>query len=513
MPLCCITTDPAPEPSQAQLERFRALIEERVGIYYPDSRRDALRRALAATMARCGVTDWDEYARLLACPKRGDAEFRGLLRHVIISETDFFRIPAHFEALRRVLVPAILKDRPQGPLSIWSAGCASGEEPYSIALTLADMGIALRRVDVHLFGTDVSADAIERARRGWYNERALRRVPPQQRERYFRRCSGGYEMRQGLRSCVTFQEFNLACGGQACARPRYPCPPAGAWDIIFCRNVLMYFRAPTIRQVMARFRGVLRPGGFLVLSPTEQLTCGDGDFETIEAAGAFIHVKPPLDEFCASLYRPGRRVARHTAAAAAPIRQDLAASNVGARHAVPLQKARVRPPRVSEHELCARALADIAAERWQQAEQSLAACAAQPWAVRAQLLLAWLRATRGKGDEAAALCLELLTRDPLLGPAHYILGLLACRAGDSDQGAEHLGRAIYSDCGLVPAYYHLGIVHYSQGDLVAARRAFRGGLRALDEGRNTWLDFSEGLTPDHWRRACEERLASLPDRA
>jgi len=507
MPATCITTGPSPGLSQAQLDRFRGLIEERVGIYYPDSRRDALCRVLAAGIGRCGVSDWDEYARLLACPKRGDAEFRYLLRHVLIGETDFFRIPAHFEALRRVLVPAIVADRAHGPLSIWSAGCATGEEPYSIAITLADMGAALGRVEIDLFGTDVSADAIERARRGWYSERALRRVSPEQRGRYFRRCGSGYEISQSLRSRVTLREFNLA-------RPQYPGPPvarsatataakglaAGAWDIIFCRNVLMYFRPHTTRQVMARFHRVLRPGGFLVLSPTEHLTCADGDFEIIEAAGAFIYVKPPLD-------RP--QVSLHCAPSAQPYRVAPKPGIASARQLRPPAPA----PRSTEQEVCARALADIAAERWQRAEQTLAPFADTPQAARAQLLLAWLRAMRGKCDEAAALCLELLARDPLLGAAHYILGLIACRAGDPDQGAEHLGRAIYSDCGLVPAYYHLGVVHYSQGDLAAARRAFRGGLRALDDGRDAWLDFSEGLTPDHWRHACEERLASLADRA
>jgi len=521
MPLSSATTDRAPEPTPAQLERFRALIEERVGIYYPDSRRDSLRRALATTMARSEVADCEEYARLLAGREHGDDEFLRLLPHLLIHETDFFRTPAHFEALRRVLVPTVLRQRLRGPLSIWSAGCATGEEPFSIAITLAEMGAPMHQgVETYLLATDIGADVVARARRGWYHERALRRVPPEQVSRYFRKSDAGYEISPNLQPGIVFHEFNLA-------HPRYPVPPAGAWDIIFCRNVLMYFRAQTTQQVLARFHQVLRPGGFLFLSPTEHLTCAEGDFETIEVAGAFVYVKPPLDELCASLHRASRsrvetgsrkrEVARPSAATAAAIRRGPAAAGMPA-------------PRVSEHEACERALADIAADRWQQAEQALAEfldlreqgargvfLPTSSAAERAHLLLAWVRAMRGNTDEAAALCLEFLARDPLLGPAHYILGLIACRAGDPDQGAEHLGRAIYSDCRLVPAYYHLGVVQCSQGDLPAARRAFLGGLHALDQEAGSrkqgaggaWLDFAEGLTPDHWRRACEERLASL----
>jgi len=487
MPVSCITARPSPELTQAQLDLFRGLIEERVGVYFPDSRRDALRRALAARITRCGATDWDDYARLLACPKRGEVEFRRLLRHVVISETDFFRIPAHFEALRRVLLPAMVADRAREVLNIWSAACSTGEEPYSIAMTLADMGVALRGARLHLLATDVNADVIERARRGCYGERAVRRVPPEYLTRYFRRSSSGYEVSPNLRRRVAFQEFNLA-------HPGYPCPPPAGWDIVFCRNVVMYFRPQTTRQVLARFRQVLRSGGFLVLSPTERLTSAGDDFETIEAAGAFIYVKPPLDRSLLSLQRA--RAAEHIQA------RPRAAS---ARSSRPSRAA----SRESEQEACARALADIAAERWDQAERALAPCADESWAARSHLLLAWLRALRGNCDDAAAMCLGLLAQDPLLAPAHYILGLIAARAGDLDQGLEHFGRAIYADPGLVPAHYHLGIAHHSLGDFAAARRAFRGALRALDDGRDPWLDFSEGLTPGLWRRACEERLASL----
>jgi len=498
------TTCPGPELTQLQFERFRGLIEERAGIYYPDSRRDALRRALAARLTRLGVVEWDEYARLLACPSRGGDEFRELLRYITISETDFFRIPSQFEALRRVLAPAIVAQRPAGVISIWSAGCATGEEPYSIAITLADMGAALRGWRASILATDVSADALERARRGRYRERDLRGVPPGHLARHFRRHADDYEVGPELRRQVAFQEFNLA-------HSPYPRPAANGWDVIFCRNVTMYFRPETARQVIARFREVLRPGGFLVLSPIERLRSLSDELETIEAAGALIYVKPPLDRALADLRGSHRQEIT-------PALTARGARPAGGRRRVALLPAVGRPTGSGEREVCARALADIAADRWERAEQGLAefrcppdagdAClaAARP---RAAVLLAWVRAVRGNCDKAAALCHDLLARDPLLAPAHYVLGLIASRAGDLDEAAEHFAKAIYADGGLVPAHYRLGVTHCARGDSPSARRAFGGALRALERAGGSWADFSEGVSPDHWRRVCEERLAGL----
>lgn len=482
-----------PELIPQQLERFRQLIEDRTGIYYPDYRRDALQRALAARLIRSGAADWgDYYRRLVACAGGGD-EFRQLLRHITISETAFFRVPSQFEALRSVVVPAIIAQRGTGTLSIWSAGCSTGEEPYSIAITLAEMGTALRGWQVRILATDVSAEAVERARRGCYQERALRGVPAGRLGRYFCRRPDGYELRPDVRERVAFEEFNLAY-------PRYPRPAGDGWDIIFCRNVTMYFRPETARQVVARFRDVLRPGGFLVLSPTESLCSICDDFETIEAAGAFIHVKPPL--------LPALAEQRRTGSPARPAAPAPASRGLNHRAALTLSPtARAVGP--NEDEACSRAIAAVAADDWEQAEQALGPFAGEARSVRPRLLLAWLSAMRGEAEVATELCQELLARDPLLGPAHYALGLVASRAGDLDESAEHFGKAVYSDDGLVPAYYHLGVTQCSRRDLAAARGAFRGALRALDRGAAGWLDYAEGLSADHWRRACAQRLAGL----
>jgi chemotaxis protein methyltransferase CheR len=503
--------DPIPELTPQQFERFRGFIEARTGIYYPDSRRDALSRALIARLSESEAADWDEYRRLLlSCA--GRAEFRRLLRCVTIGETAFFRVPSQFEALREALVPAIIGKHKGGAIGIWSAGCATGEEAYSIAITLAEMSRALRGWHAQVLGTDVSAEAIANARQGCYSERALSAVTRERLARHFRRRPDGYEVKPELRRRVAFDEFNLA----GCGYPRVDDRP---WDIIFCRNVTMYFRPQTTRRVVAKFGQVLCPGGFLVLGPTESLAGICDDFAVIETQGAFIYVKPPMSPALASLRRvcradrAGHRAGAETEpglfmlpsscgqSATASGMNDPAGSRDGA--------LRAAANAASEDEACAAALAAIAADDWLSAEQALTPFAAGSCSRRPRLLLAWLRAAQGKCDEAAALCHDLLAWDPLLAPAHYILGVMACRTSDPEEGVEHLSKAIYSDDHLVPAHYHLGIAQSARGDRAAARRAFRGCLRALGDGRDGWHDFAEGLAPEHWRRACEERLAAI----
>lgn len=481
--------EPTTRLTPDQFDRARALIEERAGIYCPNSREQVLRRALAARMDLCAIADWRHYLQLLTAAATGDAEFRQLLRYITISETSFFRIPSQFQALRQVLVPSIVAASPVGTLNIWSAGCSTGEEPYSIAITLEDMGAALRRWQVHILATDVSPDAVEHGRLGRYRERALRGVSRDHRARYFARRDDEYELSPHLRQRVRLQELNLAAS-------RYPRPAPNGWDIIFCRNVTMYFRPQTARQVIAKFHEALRPGGFLVLSPTECLCTVSTGFEIVEAASAFIYVKPPLDAALAAL-RPVRR-----------LRPCAGASHASAAGGAPPR----RPSGCegeAERDACARAVAAAAADLLEEAEHTLLPFAADPRAVRARSLLAWVRALRGEWEQAAAGCMELLAHDALLAPAHYVLGRIAGHAGEADESEEHFAKAIYSDSGLVPAYYYLGVARAGRGDSEGALRAFRGALRALGEGSDAWLDFSEGLTREHWHHACEERLAAV----
>jgi chemotaxis protein methyltransferase CheR len=211
----------------------------------------------------------------------GDAESIALLiEHSVVGESSFWRYPEQFAALRRHLF-----DRPE-PLRIWSAGCASGEEPYSLAMAVLEAGRPVGRD--RILATDVSEHALAKARVGRYAPWALRRLSPALRERHFRDDAGSAVVLEPVKSMVELRRGNLI------AEPENPNDPreASGFDAILCRNVLIYFEPETVAEVLLRLLRALRPGGYLVLGPIELPFAAPLWLDWIESDGATLLQKP-----------------------------------------------------------------------------------------------------------------------------------------------------------------------------------------------------------------------------
>jgi len=182
-----------------------------------------------------------------------DAALQGLVDRVTIQESSFFRDDAQFVAFANHLLPRLR------PSTVWSAGCANGQEAWSLAMALDEGG----RTDCSILATDISTSALERASRGWYSARELRGLNPQRRERYFESSNGGFEVVASLRRSVTFRHHNLA-------EALLPIT-AGACSVAFCRNVLIYLTDDEISAVLDRLAAALGPGGHLFLGYSESL--------------------------------------------------------------------------------------------------------------------------------------------------------------------------------------------------------------------------------------------------
>jgi chemotaxis protein methyltransferase CheR len=199
---------------------------------------------------------------------------RALVEWSVVAETSFWRQPEGLAALVRRLAPA------PRPLAIWSAGCASGEEAYSLAIALLEAGRTGR--GDRIVATDVSGRALARATEGRYAPRALRRLAPEIAARWFE-AGESRRVKEEVRALVALEPQNLV------ADP----PPAGApFDAVVCRNVLIYFEPPTAAEVLYRLVGALRPGGLLVLGPVELPLAAALPLETIEDGGATLLRKP-----------------------------------------------------------------------------------------------------------------------------------------------------------------------------------------------------------------------------
>lgn len=242
----------SPPVALAELAR---VLEEIAGISLAGGLDRALEQGLREAAASLGEDPMALARRVVA--REPDA-VAALLDHALVGQTAFWRHPGDLAAVGR------LAARARGPFSIWCAGCATGEEPYSVAMALLEAG-RMGRGD-RVLGTDLSARALAAARVGVYGERALRKLPPDLAARWTEESADQRRVGRVARALVTFSRHNLA------ADP----PPAGApFDAVLCRNVLIYFDPPAAASALYRLAGALRPGGALVLGPVElQLAAG-----------------------------------------------------------------------------------------------------------------------------------------------------------------------------------------------------------------------------------------------
>lgn len=243
----------------AILTRVRALVHGTAGIVISDGKASMVRARLARRLAATGHRDLAAYLDHVEGPSCGD-ELTCLIAAMTTNVTRFFREPHHFDALARDLVP--LWATAPGTRSIWSAGCSTGQEPYSIAMILREAG--LEQGAVRILATDVDRVVLGLAASGRYGPRDIAGLPADLLARHFLAVEGGWQAAPDLRRLVTFRALNLVG----------PWPFRGGFDAIFCRNVAIYFDLPTRARLWRRILGALRPGGRLFVGHSERLPEG-----------------------------------------------------------------------------------------------------------------------------------------------------------------------------------------------------------------------------------------------
>lgn len=244
--------------SDQEFTQLRQFIYDSAGISLSDVKKQLVGSRLAMRLQHCGVATYGEYFNLLMSGTRPD-EFQTAVDLLTTNETYFFREPNHFEFLRDQLRSIV---RHAAPVRIWSAAGSSGEEAYSIAMVLED---CLRGRPWEVLASDISVRVLHKARTGHYPMERARHIPPEYLQRFCLQGQGRQTntllVERGLRNKVQFRQINLNA----------PLPALGDFDFVFLRNVLIYFSLETKRQVVARILKVVRPGGWLIISHTENL--------------------------------------------------------------------------------------------------------------------------------------------------------------------------------------------------------------------------------------------------
>ena len=432
------------------------------GLAYYGDRDDDLAARVEARMGELRVRDCAGYLDLLRDGPRGETELDALIEDLTIGETFFFRHVEVFDALRDRVIPDLIeRNRETRRLRIWSAGCSTGAEPYSVAILLrTEFASRLAGWDISILGTDINREFLARAAEGRFEEWAFRSTPADLRARCFVPSGGSWRLKAPFREGVAFQYHNLV---------KHPFPSLllnlFAFDLILCRNVTIYFSQDVVRKIVGHFHNSLAEGGWLAVGHAEPNVETFRAFRAVNAVGATLYQK-------------------NHAATAEP-------DWLGWTPAPPVAPAPTRtrtrppagPPRVPDPD---------------------------PSADSPELVAVRRLADGGDLRAAAAACRARLERDRLDPSAHFYLALILEQMGQHAETEESLRRAIYLDRNFTLAHYYLGLLRQKQGQAALAARSFRNVLDLLaregDDG--TVLD-ADGMTAADLRALTRGHLEVL----
>jgi chemotaxis protein methyltransferase CheR len=271
--------------SEHELSEIRMLIEERTSIRFDESRERFFSTRVREHMAKKGHSRGTDLLRSI---KKTTFDFQELLESLLTQETSFFRYPSVFEAFEKRVLPELhIRKFWKNPrsLRIWSAGCSTGEEPYSIAITVSDAISFADAWNVEILATDIGRQALATAERGVYSGRSIGSVNEKQMAAHFQPAEGGQQVRTRLRKMVNFVQMNLTNSVYV-----------GKMDVIFCMNVLIYFSEERRRELVQHFYSVLEPGGYLFLGHSESISKMPVKFQAIVLNDCILYRKPTAEE-------------------------------------------------------------------------------------------------------------------------------------------------------------------------------------------------------------------------
>jgi chemotaxis protein methyltransferase CheR len=506
-----------PSPDRLVLERFRTMIARRFGLHYDDGKLDYLADVLRQRAESSGTSSFGSYIERLASLAAKSEDLRALVEQLTVNETFFFRNADNFRALTEQVLPERIRQMNRlKRLRILSAGCASGEEAYSLAVSVREALPDQEHWDVKIVGVDLSTAMLAKAAQARYSPWSLRATPEDVRRRYFRAEGRDFVLDPQVQAMVTFEERNLLDADSTLWR-------AASYDVVFCRNVIMYFTPEAMREVVQGIGLSLLPGGFLFLGHAETLRGLSQEFHLRHTHDTFYYQKRDA----ASVETPApswstRRNARTPAEL--PRVVDGAASWIDAiqqaseriaqlieepsrGHNQEPQGADVRPPPAIRWDL-GLVLEAMRQERFADALELLSALPPESHGEPDALLLrAVLLANSGRLEEAELSCARLVALDELNAGAHYVMALCREHAADAAAAIEHDRTAIYLDAGFAMPHLHLGLMARRAGDDDVARHEFSQALVLLArEDASRLLLFGGGFSRDALVALCRAEL-------
>ena len=476
---------------------FSEFLAAEMGLYFPKERWRDLERGIVSAMGEFGLKDAEACVAWLMSSRLTRAQIEILASHLTIGETYFFREKKTFEALEIQILPELIRSRRDTDrrLRIWSAGCATGEEPYSLAILLNKMLGDLKDWNITILASDINPRFLRRASEGVYNQWSFRECPGWIIDSCFERSKDGrFALLPPIRNMVTLSYLNLA-------EDVYPSllNNTNAIDVILCRNVLMYFSPAAAKKVIEKFYRALTEGGWLIVSPCEASHILYSQYGAVNFPGAILYRKAErqvqaseisgdlaVEEFPALSQSPFQP----------PIQAEPAETCVPELIEIPITEVAERPAAESAPAADRRALTLYERGRYAEAEEQLLAWLSEkPDDSKALALLARVRANQGRLREALECCGKAIAAEKVNAGSHYLRATILLELGLLQEAAAALKRALYADQNFVLAHFLLGNLARQQGKSRSARKHFENALSLLSAyGREEVLPESEGMT-------------------
>lgn len=502
------------------LERLSACIAGQMGLFFPPSKWKTLEKSICTAANELGFNDVHECMSRFTSDPPSKELIEAMACYLTIGETYFLREIRCFEILERQIIPEIIKNRRESEkrLRIWSAGCATGEEPYSIAILLHGMREALRGWDVSILATDINPHSLSKARKAIYTDWSFRTSPQWFRNNYFRPAGDNrYELLPHIKQMVKFSSINLV---EDC----YPSLVTGtnAIDVIFCRNVLMYFTPQRAATVVERFKRCLMDDGWLFVSPCETSSSLFPGFEPVSFPDATLYRKPGIGQTEKGINGTGEgglsrlpapRSFDPGSATGSPMQQ------VSPTHRLPPSPAKTPSPPAprSDSEVQEAVSAYQNALTLYERGAYGKACEMVTMQLtqdkndaQALALLCRIYANEGKLAEALKASDRALAADKLSAGLHYLRAVILQEQGLYDEAAASLKKALYLDPDMVLAHYSLANLEQRKGRPRESQRHFNNALSLLDRYRpDDVIPESDGMFAERLREIIRATTAGV----
>jgi chemotaxis protein methyltransferase CheR len=499
--------------SSKDFSLFQELLIETCGLQFEEDRNQSLHLALWQGLQHRGYNSYQEYYNLLKFHPEGRWEIRELLDLITIGETYFFRSKAQFDVLMKFVLPEIIKRKISSRdklIRAWSAGCSRGDEAYSMAMVMMEVLPSYQDWRISILGTDINRNGLAYAKKAIYGEKDIGYLPKKYLDKYFKVQGSTYALRPEVSELVQFEYHNLA-------KDPYIDERMQNTDLIFCRNVTIYFNPQVTPRVIENFYNCLAEEGYLFLGHTETLWQITNKFERMEFPQTFIYKKRgfPVQE---DVMKPFMAVPEmnledltHSMALKRPSGSTLSESlpsdgrvegltsvketdtekNFYLETTLPLKEMENEPfPSFSNHLTT-------------QDKNHIFTCLAN----------ATLLANEAKYKEAADLLAKVIALDNLRVEAYYLLGVLSYKSGDLEEAEAQFRKVIYVSPDSALAYFNLGNIYLYQRKFSEAAREFKNVIR-LSERRpkDEQIKFCEDFTVEFLIRASKNNLLEISER-